>query len=152
MHRTLSRVLIGHLLVGVLLLPFPTDARSSAGMPGAHGSKHSSWTGSSTSISIRKKSGKKKWTSKHSRRHGTKSHSHRKSKSSTHTAPTHKRSKASRDAFTKKYPCPSTGTTSGACPGYVVDHVTPLKRGGADDPSNMQWQTKEAASVKDTWE
>jgi hypothetical protein len=36
----------------------------------------------------------------------------------------------------------------GACPGYVVDHVTPLKRGGADKPSNMQWQTKEAATQK----
>jgi hypothetical protein len=31
----------------------------------------------------------------------------------------------------------------------VVDHVTPLKRGGADAPSNMQWQTKEAAKAKD---
>jgi hypothetical protein len=26
-------------------------------------------------------------------------------------------------------------------PGYVVDHVIPLKRGGADEPWNMQWQT-----------
>jgi hypothetical protein len=26
-------------------------------------------------------------------------------------------------------------------PGYVVDHVIPLKRGGADAPWNMQWQT-----------
>jgi len=32
----------------------------------------------------------------------------------------------------------------------IVDHVTPLKRGGADSPSNMQWQTKEEA--KDKWE
>lgn len=37
----------------------------------------------------------------------------------------------------------------GACPGYVIDHVTPLKRGGADSPSNMQWQTREAAKIKD---
>ena len=33
--------------------------------------------------------------------------------------------------------------------GYIVDHVIPLKRGGADVPSNMQWQTKEAARAKD---
>jgi len=30
--------------------------------------------------------------------------------------------------------------------------VTPLKRGGADSPGNMQWQTREAAKEKDRWE
>jgi hypothetical protein len=30
--------------------------------------------------------------------------------------------------------------------------VKPLANGGADDPSNMQWQTKEAAKEKDKWE
>jgi hypothetical protein len=30
-----------------------------------------------------------------------------------------------------------------------VDHVVPLKRGGADRPFNMQWQTIEAAKAKD---
>jgi len=37
-------------------------------------------------------------------------------------------------------------------PGYVVDHVIPLKRGGCDCPSNMQWQTTQEAKAKDKWE
>ena len=60
-----------------------------------------------------------------------------------------KRSTTAKHAFERDNPCPSTGRTSGACPGYVVDHVTPLKRGGADDPSNMQWETKAEAKAKD---
>jgi hypothetical protein len=59
------------------------------------------------------------------------------------------RSKASKDAFKRVNPCPSTGRTSGACPGYVIDHKQALKHGGSDTPDNMQWQTKEAAKAKD---
>jgi hypothetical protein len=54
-----------------------------------------------------------------------------------------------RAAFVKKHPCPANGKTRGACPGYVVDHIQPLCAGGADDPSNMQWQTREEAKIKD---
>ena len=45
----------------------------------------------------------------------------------------------------------STGYPHGR-PGYVVDHIIALKRGGADSPSNMQWQTKAEAAAKDKWE
>jgi hypothetical protein len=36
----------------------------------------------------------------------------------------------------------------GTSPGYVVDHIKALKHGGADDPSNMQWQTEKDLSRK----
>lgn len=62
------------------------------------------------------------------------------------------RSAAAKDEFKRSHPCPATGSSSGTCSGYVIDHVTPLKRGGADSPSNMQWQTKDAAKAKDKWE
>lgn len=59
------------------------------------------------------------------------------------------RSESVRDAFMREHPCPCTGRTSGPCPGYVVDHIRALKHGGADTPSNMQWQTVDAAKAKD---
>lgn len=62
------------------------------------------------------------------------------------------RSQEAKSDFKRQQPCPSTGATSGACPGYVIDHITPLKRGGPDAPSNMQWQTTTEAKAKDRWE
>jgi hypothetical protein len=59
------------------------------------------------------------------------------------------RSAAARAAFKRLHPCPSTKRSTGACPGYIIDHVIALKRGGADSPSNMQWQTVEDAKAKD---
>jgi hypothetical protein len=63
-----------------------------------------------------------------------------------------KRSTSAKHSFQHSNPCPSTGKTSGACPGDVIDHVQPLKRGGADSPSNMQWQTTADAKTKDRTE
>ncbi|BBB59919.1 hypothetical protein UNDKW_1646 [Undibacterium sp. KW1] len=51
--------------------------------------------------------------------------------------------------FQRQNPCPSTGKTKGACPGYVKDHIKPLACGGADAVENMQWQMKEDAKKKD---
>jgi hypothetical protein len=62
------------------------------------------------------------------------------------------RSAEAKNDFKKAHPCPSTGKGEGACPGYVVDHRVPLKRGGADKPANMQWQTSAAAKAKDKTE
>ena len=57
-----------------------------------------------------------------------------------------KRSEAAKRTFMKQ-----TGYAHGR-KGYVIDHIKPLKEGGCDCPSNMQWQTKEAAKAKDKWE
>ena len=54
--------------------------------------------------------------------------------------------------FKREHPCPATGAKSGACGGYVIDHIVPLACGGADAPSNMQWQTIPEARAKDRWE
>jgi hypothetical protein len=45
-----------------------------------------------------------------------------------------KRNSAARSAFRRQHPCPSTGNVTGTCPGYVIDHIKALKRGGPDIP------------------
>ena len=62
------------------------------------------------------------------------------------------RSTGAKDAFRRQHPCPSTGRSTGPCPGYVIDHIQALKHGGADKPSNMQCQTIADAKAKDRWE
>lgn len=53
------------------------------------------------------------------------------------------RSESAKRAFERQ-----TGFPNGR-PGYVVDHIRPLACGGADAPSNMQWQSVAAAKAKD---
>jgi hypothetical protein len=107
--------------------------------------------------------------------HSTTTHGHsasnktpKRSKSAQHNAPPAKhatsgtvkrdshgriaRSEAAKHSFEKSHPCPSTGRSGGHCPGYVVDHIKPLACGGADAPSNMQWQTEAEGKAKDAWE
>ncbi|MFZ6813576.1 HNH endonuclease [Undibacterium sp. Rencai35W] len=54
--------------------------------------------------------------------------------------------------FKQQQPCPATGKSKGACPGYVIDHRIALCVGGIDDASNMRWMTTETAKAKDLWE
>lgn len=54
--------------------------------------------------------------------------------------------------FQRLHPCPSTGKTRGACPGYVKDHVIPLCAGGADAAFNLQWSDLSEAKKKDVEE
>ena len=50
--------------------------------------------------------------------------------------------------FRKANPCPSSGSTSGACGGYHVDHKKALMNGGKDRPDNMQWLAEPAHKAK----
>jgi hypothetical protein len=56
------------------------------------------------------------------------------------------RSAAARHTFARQ-----TGYPNGR-PGYVIDHIVPLACGGADAPSNMQWQTIAEGKAKDKTE
>jgi 5-methylcytosine-specific restriction endonuclease McrA len=60
------------------------------------------------------------------------------------------RSATAKENFRKVNACPSTGRNTGPCPGYEVDHVTPLACGGADSPGNMQWLSTSANRSKDS--
>jgi len=59
-----------------------------------------------------------------------------------------KRSQRAVHSFRSAHPCPATGRTRGACPGYQVDHRVPLYQGGSDAPSNMQWLSTEQHKAK----
>jgi hypothetical protein len=59
------------------------------------------------------------------------------------------RSASVKREFQLTHPCPATGRTNGACPGYVKDHVVPLACRGPDAVSNLQWQTIRDAKAKD---
>lgn len=66
----------------------------------------------------------------------------------SHATTRDKHGRIKRSTAAKKNFMHSSGYPDGR-PGYVVDHVIPLKRGGSDSPSNMQWQTIQEAKTKD---
>jgi hypothetical protein len=55
-------------------------------------------------------------------------------------------------AFQHAHPCPATGQTTGACPGWVKDHLWPLCAGGTDTVGNLVWSPAAEAALKDRWE
>jgi hypothetical protein len=68
------------------------------------------------------------------------------------SAPQSARSFKAEVLFRLTHPCPSTRQTRGECVGYVIDRIIPLACGGAEEPSNFQWQTISEAREKDRWE
>jgi hypothetical protein len=50
--------------------------------------------------------------------------------------------------FQRQFPCPSTGKTTGACPGWNKDHHIPLCAGGPDTVANLNWMTVEDHKAK----
>jgi hypothetical protein len=55
-------------------------------------------------------------------------------------------------AFRKLVACPSTHKFTGACPGWIMDHMHSLRCGGLDVPENLWWQTVEESRLKDVQE
>jgi len=53
-----------------------------------------------------------------------------------------------RDIYQRQLFMNNTGYPNGR-KGYVVDHITPLCAGGADNIYNMQWQTTKESYAKD---
>lgn len=58
------------------------------------------------------------------------------------------RSRALRAEFMRLNPCPSTGQSKGACPGWQVDHREALVCDGRDELANLQWLTVRAHREK----
>jgi len=168
------QVILALLLALALALPFGADAAKRGGSGGSHARSYSSGSHShSTGARSSRRAGSSQVrASNHAPRssavRSSGSHSgkgHTSTQRSNTRASTlgigsgqrdakvrFKRDPRARAEFQRSHPCPSTGKTSGACPRYVVDHVTPLKRLGADHPSNMQWQTSQSAKAKDRTE
>lgn len=68
-----------------------------------------------------------------------------------------KRSTTVINTYKRLHPCPVTGSTTGACPGWQINHVIPLASGGCDAVSNMMWlpnqiKTCTADYCIDRWE
>ena len=148
MNRLL-RALILAVSVAAILNPGPILARG-GGHSGGHGGGHyTSARASSGHHSSSRASGRHSASQPRSAR----VHTTRGAKASRAVAGVKRdrRGRIARSPVARRQFMAHTGYPHGR-PGYVVDHIVPLKRGGADNPSNMQWQTKAEARAKDKWE
>lgn len=157
MPNGLLRSLVAVVTALGLVVSSPVVARGSGGGHGSHGTH--SGAGKASHAPRPDKAGPhfgsgNKVAGKHSAAHGGAGKRHQGGSGVSGSVKRNAQGKIARSAaakgeFKKSHPCPSTGRTAGACPGYVIDHKQALKRGGADRPDNMQWQTTAAAKAKD---
>lgn len=61
------------------------------------------------------------------------------------------RSRAVLRAFQRLYACPSTGKTTGPCPGWAINHTIPLACGGCDSVANLDWMPDRIKSCAEPW-
>lgn len=54
-------------------------------------------------------------------------------------------------AYRKIHPCPVTGLSVAACPGWQINHVIPLAKGGCDAVSNLMWLPVEIKTCTSPW-
>jgi hypothetical protein len=126
---------IGVALIGVALL-FPLTVMA---QKGGRSSSHSSRSSSATQSRI---TPKPRTTSTRSHKSSVPKKSSAKRSSNGKI----KRSGSARADFMRRPGYPKGRKV------YVVDHIVPLECGGADVPSNMQWQTVQEAKIKDRTE
>lgn len=51
--------------------------------------------------------------------------------------------------YRKIHRCPSTGSYTGACPNYAMNHVVPLACGGCDAVYNLTWMRNDIKKLQD---
>ena len=160
----IKRIAIGFLVV---FLTLPLELSAQKGRSSSSRSSRSSTSRSKESSSSDKRVRARKYERKdrtavreHSRSlPGTKIDTARKIRTSSPSGIPQKSTVAARDSHgriqrsqeARKEFMKQTGYPNGR-KGYVVDHVVPLECGGADAPSNMQWQTVAEAQIKDRTE
>ena len=133
-------------LLPALALCLPIDVDASHGSRGSHSHSGSSYR-SHSSIGGHPRSRSSSGRSYHAPTSGK----HRKSSARCTTCQRDQHGRIRRSQDAKHNFMRQTGYPHGR-KGYVIDHVVPLACGGADSPSNMQWQTKAEARAKDKWE
>jgi len=147
-------IVLGLLMSALALAPALVSAKGGGHSSSAHSSAGHSYSSPHSSYESHSSSTVIPSTSSHSSTSSTgSSHASRAAVGVKRDAHGHiARDAHAKESFRKTHPCPGTGKTYGPCRGYVIDHVQALKHGGADDPSNMQWQTTAQAKAKDRWE